>query len=87
MLTKAMALDHAAQGVRVNAICPGVIITPMTEPSLRDPATRRERLEKTPLGRLGTPADIVPAAVYLASEDSMFVTGHALIVDGGWCAD
>jgi NAD(P)-dependent dehydrogenase (short-subunit alcohol dehydrogenase family) len=87
MLTKAMALDYAAQGIRVNAICPGVIVTPMTESSLENPSIRKEKLDKTPMGKLGIPSDIVPAAIYLASEDSGFMTGHALVVDGGWSID
>jgi NAD(P)-dependent dehydrogenase (short-subunit alcohol dehydrogenase family) len=87
MLTKAMALDYAANGIRVNAICPGVIVTPMTESSLENPSVRKEKLDKTPMGKLGIPADIVPAAIYLASEESGFMTGHALVVDGGWSID
>jgi len=87
MLTKAMALDYAAHGIRVNAICPGVIVTPMTESSLENPSVRKEKLDKTPMGKLGIPSDIVPAAIYLASEESGFMTGHALVVDGGWSID
>jgi meso-butanediol dehydrogenase / (S,S)-butanediol dehydrogenase / diacetyl reductase len=87
MLTRAMALDHAQQGINVNAICPGVVITSMTEESLRDPATRQEKLDKTPLGRLAQPEEIAPAALYLAGPGSSFVTGACLVVDGGWSID
>jgi NAD(P)-dependent dehydrogenase (short-subunit alcohol dehydrogenase family) len=87
MLTKAMALDCAPKGVTVNAICPGVVETAMTASSLRDLATRQEKLDKTPLGRLAVPEEIAPAAVFLASTDAGFVTGACLAVDGGWSAD
>lgn len=86
MLTRAMALDHAAQGINVNAICPGVVVTAMTEESLKDPATMQQKLDDTPLGRLADPREIAPAAVYLACADGSFVTGSSLVVDGGWCA-
>lgn len=87
MLTRAMALDGAPQHINVNAICPGVVITAMTERSLQDPATLREKLDKTPLGRLAQPEEIAPAAVYLAGPGAAFVTGACLVVDGGWSID
>jgi NAD(P)-dependent dehydrogenase (short-subunit alcohol dehydrogenase family) len=87
MLTRAMALDGAPQHINVNAICPGVVITAMTEASLRDPATLQEKLDKTPLGRLAQPEEIAPAAVYLAGPGGSFVTGACLVVDGGWSID
>jgi NAD(P)-dependent dehydrogenase (short-subunit alcohol dehydrogenase family) len=86
MLTRAMALDCAPLGITVNAICPGVVETHMTEASLADPAIRQEKLDKTPLGWLARPEDIAPAAVYLASPEASFVTGSCLVVDGGWSA-
>jgi NAD(P)-dependent dehydrogenase (short-subunit alcohol dehydrogenase family) len=87
MLTRAMALDAAPQQINVNAICPGVVVTAMTEQSLQDPATRQEKLDKTPLGRLAQPEEIAPAAVYLAGPGGSFVTGACLVVDGGWSID
>lgn len=87
MLTKAMALDCAPFNVQVNAICPGVVRTPMTEPALSDPAFLTQKLADVPLGRLGKPEDMAAAAAYLASSDADFVTGHALIVDGGMSVD
>ena len=87
MLTRAMALDGAPQHINVNAICPGVVVTAMTEASLRDPATLQEKLDKTPLGRLAQPEEIAPAAVYLAGPGASFVTGACLVVDGGWSID
>jgi len=84
MLTRAMAVDCAPLGINVNAICPGVVITGMTSASLEDSATRQEKLDKTPLGWLAQPEDISPAAVYLASTESNFVTGACLVADGGW---
>lgn len=82
-LTRCLATDHAAQGIRVNCICPGVIDTPPVKRMLADDATR-ERVGHTHLlDRLGLPTEIAAAAAWLASEESAFVTGEALIVDGG----
>ena len=87
MLTRAMALDCASRNINVNSICPGVVITPMTEKTLRDPVDRQRRLDGTPLGRLAQPEEIAPAAVYLAGPGASFVTGSTLVVDGGWSID
>lgn len=90
VLTKNMALECAPQRIRVNCICPGVIQTPMVDrlcEAMGDYETQqREFLRLHPLGRLGTPQDIAYAALYLASEESSFVTGAALVVDGGFTA-
>jgi NAD(P)-dependent dehydrogenase (short-subunit alcohol dehydrogenase family) len=91
-LTKAMAIDHAEQGIRVNCVCPGMIRTSMlarTEAGLDGEALRRlqdERAARHPLGRVGDPADVIPAVLYLASDDSSWVTGSILTVDGGYTA-
>ena len=85
MLTKAMALDCAPH-VQVNAICPGPVRTPLTEAALSDPDARARKIAEVPAERLGLPEDMAGAAVYLASADADFVTGHALVVDGGWRA-
>jgi NAD(P)-dependent dehydrogenase (short-subunit alcohol dehydrogenase family) len=87
MLTKAMALDCAPYKVQVNAICPGVVRTPMTEGNLSDPTFLASKIADIPLRRIGQPEDMASAAVYLASEESNFVTGHALVVDGGMSVD
>jgi NAD(P)-dependent dehydrogenase (short-subunit alcohol dehydrogenase family) len=87
MLTKAMALDCAPYKVQVNAICPGVVRTPMTEGTLSNPAFLAAKIADIPLRRIGQPEDMASAAVYLASEESNFVTGHALVVDGGMSVD
>lgn len=87
MLTRAMAVDCAASKINVNSICPGVVVTAMTEESLRDPAVRQQKLDGTPLGRLAQPEEIAPAAVYLAGAGGSFVTGAAIVVDGGWSID
>ncbi len=83
-LTKSMALDFAPNKIRVNAICPGVIKTGMTKGILDDKKTVKGMLKATVIGRLGEPEDIANAALYLASDDSSFVTGTTLVVDGGW---
>jgi NAD(P)-dependent dehydrogenase (short-subunit alcohol dehydrogenase family) len=88
--TKTLAVDHARQGIRVNALMPGVIDTPMPARTLKryaDPeAMRAYWKERHPMGRIGQPEEVARAALFLASDDSSFVTGHLLFVDGGWTA-
>ena len=90
LLTKSMALDHGHENIRVNAICPSFIETDLTAAILRnapDPeAVRRERTAVHPLGRLGRPEDVAGLAVYLASDESSWVTGATFPVDGGYLA-
>lgn len=85
-LTREVALDCAKYGITVNAIDPGVIVTDMTKAMLEDPATKKALMENTPVGRFGQPEDIGNAAVFLALDESSFITGHNLVVDGGWTA-
>ena len=86
-LTRAMALDHGRHGIRVNAICPGYIDTPMMDQwldGLPDPATSLSAvLAAHPMGRIGRPRDIAEAALFLASDAASFITGISLVVDGG----
>ena len=83
-LTRSGALDLAPLGIRVNAIAPGFIKTNMTKGVQEDPNLSKMIEEMTPLGYMGEPEDIASAALYLASEDSKYVTGSILYVDGGW---
>ncbi len=87
-LTKCMALDHATEGVRVNCICPGRVQTPFVTARLKeypDPERAyREMCATQAMGRMGTPEEIAAAALYLASDEASFVTGSALMIDGGW---
>jgi len=86
LMTRAMAIDHARQGIRVNAICPGPTDTPMLRNALTP--EQLEAFAKTfPMGRLGRPEEIAAAAVFLASDDASFVTGALLYVDGGQTAE
>ncbi|MDI6870405.1 MAG: glucose 1-dehydrogenase [Bacillota bacterium] len=82
-VTRSVAAQYGPQGIRCNAICPGAVETGMTRDMLKDPATL-QWLTSTPIRRVGQPADIAQAALYLASDDSSFVTGALLVVDGGW---
>jgi NAD(P)-dependent dehydrogenase (short-subunit alcohol dehydrogenase family) len=90
MLAKALALDYATRGIRVNALCPGIIDTPMLEEfaaSRPDPAAAWRLYESAqPMGRLGTAEECADAALWLVSDESSFVTGVALPVDGGFTA-
>lgn len=86
MLTRALAVELAPDGIRVNAIAPGVTETPLTVANLHDPARRGWYLDRIPMGRFGRPAEIAGAAVFLASDDASYVTGVSLPVDGGFLA-
>ena len=82
--TKTMALEYASSNIRVNCVCAGWIDTPMNE--ILDEKILRWTVRETPMGRLGKPEEVAQAALYLASDESSFVTGTALVVDGGWLA-
>lgn len=86
-LTKAMAIDLAPHGIRVNTLCPTFIETAMTKSYFADARFRSDVLSKIKLGRLGLVGDITGGLVYLASEASSLVTGTSLLIDGGWTAD
>jgi NAD(P)-dependent dehydrogenase (short-subunit alcohol dehydrogenase family) len=85
-LTRAMALDHAPEKIRVNCICPGIVETEMVARFSLDEAARKQRVAMHPTGRFGQPEDIAEAAVFLASDESSWITGTALPVDGGYTA-
>lgn len=86
-LTKAAALDYAQAGIRINAVCPGVIRTPMVERFTGgDPRAEAQLAAGEPVGRLGAPEEVGEAIVWLCSDAASFVTGHAKAVDGGWVA-
>jgi NAD(P)-dependent dehydrogenase (short-subunit alcohol dehydrogenase family) len=86
-LTKAMAIDLAPHGVRVNSIGPTFIDTPLTRPFFEDRAFRDDVLRRIKLGRLGNVEDLMGAVVFLASDAAALITGTALVVDGGWTAE
>ncbi len=86
-MSKALALDLAAHGIRSNTIAPTFIETPMTRPFFEDAAFKASVLAKIKLGRLGTVEDLMGAVVFLASDASALMTGTSLIVDGGWTAE
>jgi len=85
-MTRAMALDHASENIRVNCICPGIVDTEMVARFSLDENARRQRIAMHPLGRFGQPEDIGQAAVFLASDESSWITGAAFPVDGGYTA-
>ena len=89
-VTRVAALEYATAGIRVNAVCPGFILTPLGyegEPPMdTDPEIERLMLSQTPLGRLGEPEDIAEAVVWLSSDAASFVTGHTMTSDGGYMA-
>jgi NAD(P)-dependent dehydrogenase (short-subunit alcohol dehydrogenase family) len=85
-LTRAISIDHARQGIRINAICPGPTDTPMLRKAL-SPDALAEFADSFPMGRLGNPSEIAAAALFLASDESSFMTGSMLTVDGGQTAE
>ena len=86
-LTRALALDHVRDGVRVNCVCPGTVDSPWVRRLVEQSGESLEELtERQPMGRLGAPTEIADAALYLAEDASAFVTGTALVIDGGLTA-
>lgn len=86
MLTKSIAIDYASEGIRCNAVCPGITDTPMLRAHMGSDAMIRERLQRVPGGRILTPIEIAASVAFLCCDDSAGVTGTSLIVDGGYLA-
>ena len=86
LLTKLTALQYAKERIRANSVHPGPILTPMTEKRRADPAIYERMVSRIPLGRYGEPDEVAYGVLYLASDESSFVTGSELVIDGGWTA-
>ena len=84
--TKSTAIQYAAEGIRANSVHPGPVITPMTEARRSDAEVQKMMISRIPLGRYGESADVAYGVLYLASDESSFVTGSELVIDGGWTA-
>jgi 2-keto-3-deoxy-L-fuconate dehydrogenase len=89
-LTKSVAADFIAQGIRCNAICPGSVETPSLEQRMRSvggdyDAVRKAFIDRAPMGRMASPREIANVVVYLASDETAFITGETHLIDGGWC--
>jgi NAD(P)-dependent dehydrogenase (short-subunit alcohol dehydrogenase family) len=85
--TRALAIDHVADGIRVNAVCPGTVDSPWVRRLVEDAGDSLEGLRaRQPMGRLGEPREIAESILYLASDQAAFVTGTALVIDGGLTA-
>ncbi|RIK98012.1 MAG: hypothetical protein DCC71_21315 [Proteobacteria bacterium] len=82
-LTRALAIDHAREGIRVNAVCPGPIETSLTQLLVEHPVIRGEYASNIPMGRVGKADEVAAAIAFLASDDAAYVTGATLVVDGG----
>jgi NAD(P)-dependent dehydrogenase (short-subunit alcohol dehydrogenase family) len=86
-LTRSAALEYAKRGIRINAVCPGVIQTPMVDRVFREhPDMKAQLAASEPIGRLGRPEEIAGAVLWLCSDEASFVTGQAIAIDGGWTA-
>ncbi|MFG2329503.1 SDR family NAD(P)-dependent oxidoreductase [Streptomyces sp. NPDC048604] len=86
-LTRVAAVELAAKGIRVNAVCPGAIDTPMSNPEGVDPAATAELYRGlVPLGRIGRPEEVAALALFLTADDSSYITGQPFVIDGGWLA-
>lgn len=86
-LTKTAALEYAKSNIRINAVCPGVIQTPMIDRLIHnDEKTKKQLVQGEPMGRMGKPEEIAAAVIWLCSDAASFVTGHSMAVDGGWVA-
>ncbi len=86
IFTKSAAIQYAPEGIRVNSVHPGPIVTPMTEARRSDLSTQQVMVSRIPLGRYGESEDVAYGVLYLASDESSFVTGGELVIDGGWTA-
>ena len=86
IFTKSAAIQYAPEGIRVNSVHPGPIVTPMTEARRSDSAVQQVMVSRIPLGRYGESEDVAYGVLYLASDESSFVTGSELVIDGGWTA-
>ena len=86
MFTKSIAVNYAAQGIRANAVCPGFVQSPMTQWRLDVPELRASVEARIPMGRVARPDEIAQAVAMLACDSLTYLTGHALVVDGGWTA-
>ena len=86
IFTKSAAIQYAPEGIRVNSVHPGPIVTPMTEARRSDSAVQQVMVSRIPLGRYGESEDVAYGVLYLASDESSFVTGGELVIDGGWTA-
>lgn len=85
-LTRCLAIDYAKQGIRCNSVCPGLVNTPMAAPLMSDPSRLAQVLADYPLGRVGTPEEVARMVLYLASDESAWVTGAIFPIDGGMTA-
>ena len=83
---KAAAIQYAGEGIRVNSVHPGPVVTPMTEKARSDPEMSKTIVGRIPLGRYGQPEEVAYAVLFLASDESSYLTGSELVIDGGWTA-
>jgi NAD(P)-dependent dehydrogenase (short-subunit alcohol dehydrogenase family) len=86
IFTKSAALQYAQENIRINSVHPGYADTPLTKQRFSDPAVRQGLIDRTPMGRLGTALDIANGVLFLASDESSWVTGSELVIDGGMTA-